>query len=114
MSEGLPTFATQTLTVLRATTTTDSHGNARPDWAHADEHEIEHCLLVPHDSVEQLGTRDEITSAWELFAPVGADVLATDRVRDADGVVYEVNGSVLRFQTGVLDHVAAVLTRIEG
>jgi len=111
----LGSFATQEVTVLRASTARDSHGNQARDWSSAAEHTLDGCLLVPVVGTELLTNRDEISTTFQLYARPGVDLLATDRVRDQAGVVYEVVGSVLRYQTGSgLDHTAALLTRWEG
>jgi hypothetical protein len=113
MSLALPSFATQTITVIRPAWT-DDHGTSVPDWNDASEHTITGCSLQPVAAVEQVLNRDAVTTTWQLFAPASADVTATDRVRAPDGAVYEVTGAVRVWDTGVLDHVDAMLSRVEG
>lgn len=107
-------FGTQTVTVLRAPQGRDSHGNLVRAWDQAATHDLTECLLVPVAGTELVLNRDEVTTTWALYASPDADLLDTDRVRTDDGTTYEVVGSVLRYQAGVLDHAQALLTRWEG
>lgn len=108
----LPTFAAQTVTVLRATTVTD-HGSERRNWSSPTLHDIAGCVVVPVVGAEDEAHRDAITTVQIVHAPVGADVVDTDRVRVA-GVVYDIDGPVRRFESGVLDHLEIPLRHVEG
>lgn len=56
-------------------------------------HTIEGCLLAPGGSAESQNRGDVVASDWDLYAPEGADIIATDRVRVAAvGVTAEVHG----------------------
>jgi hypothetical protein len=54
--------------------------------------------------------RDTIVSRWQLFAPDGTDLLATDRV-EFQGATYEVDGEPQRWDFPPLSHVTALLRR---
>lgn len=108
----LPSFATQSVTRLRASTTTD-HGNTIPDWTSPSSTAITGCSVQPGTTVEDLSHRDGVLIEWIVYAPSGTDVLASDRIQYG-GNTYEVVGEPDRFQTGILDHVAFRLKRWEG
>lgn len=61
------------------------------------EHEIEGCMIAPTRSEEssELG-RAGLIIGWTVYAPPGADVRHTDRVRIGDDVL-EVEGEVGRW-----------------
>jgi hypothetical protein len=109
----LPSFADQTITVIRPTWT-DDHGTTVADWTTPTEHDVAGCSVQPLPGTENLAHRDAVSTLWRLIAPVDADLLDTDRVRAADGQTYEVTGSIQRWLDGVNDHVDAELTRVEG
>ena len=69
--------------------------------------------MQPATGVENLLGRDTITTLWTLFAPIDADILATDRVL-VYGTAYEVDGPVRRWATGVLDHKEVNLRAVAG
>jgi hypothetical protein len=109
----LPSFATQTVTVLRPEWVSN-HGTVVADWSAASEHTVTGCSLQPITGAEQPINRDAVTTTWQLYAPAGTDLDATDRVRSEDGHIYEVVGPIRVWSNGVLDHVDAVLSRVEG
>lgn len=108
----LPAFATQTITVLRATTITD-HGNTVESWTSPASHTVTGCSVQPARGDENRTNRDAITTDLIVYAPATADVLDDDRVLYG-GVTYDIDGPVQRWQTGVLDHIKIPLRRTEG
>ena len=111
-------FASDTVTVVRAPVVVDRYGAEVRDWANATRTLLEGCRVQPLDSsggqiIEP--RRDAVVTRWRLFAPAGADLVATDRV-EWQGGTYEVDGDVQRWSspTGALAHVEALLRRVEG
>lgn len=105
-------LATQTVTVWRASVVTD-HGNDVRDWGTADSHDLDNCSVQPAPGPEDRINRDAITTIWTVYAPITADVLDTDRV-EVNGIRYDIDGSVRRWQTGILDHLEIPLKDVEG
>lgn len=117
----LPSFANQTLTVVRAARRTDRYGNEQVlDWSEdaVTLTPVTGCSVQPVDSSEALSAgRDEVVGQRWAFMPAGTDVDALDRVRLPEGGRdFEVVGEVQRMPsaTGGLDHVYALLKRVEG
>jgi hypothetical protein len=111
-----PAVADRAIVRLRAPTVTNRYGDIEADWSAATTLPITGCALQPASSTEFTDpSRTAITTRWNLFAPPGTDLRAGDRV-DVDGTVYEVDGQPLEWSSpgGNLDHVAAVLQRVEG
>lgn len=112
----LPSWAKDTVIVVRAATVADRYGNQVRDWATASRTDVPGCSVQPLDMAEQVSPdRDAVTTRWRLFAPAGVDVAATDRI-SWGGVDYEVDGDPQRWQspTGGLAHLEVVLRRVEG
>jgi len=111
----LPTeIAIDTVTRVRATTTTDSHGNEIRSWATATTSDIVGCSMQPEDGSEIILGREEVVSRWQLFLPPNADLLPSDRVR-FEGITYEVDGSVQKWpDIGGLGHKSCLLKLVEG
>jgi head-tail adaptor len=110
-----PSFARQTVTVLRAAETTDRYGNPMSDWSSPNTHDISGCVLQPLAGEETLSLdADSVLSRWSLDTPADADLTATDRVSYA-GEVYEVDGQIGDWPspTGRLRHRQAMLKRLE-
>lgn len=106
----LPTFATQTVTLLRPATLND-HGDVVPDWS-----QTPTSIPLPGVSVSPPRRRGvenahEVTTEFMIFAPLDADLRDTDRIV-YKGTTYAIRGEVLRYETGVLDHIEAYLTTI--
>jgi len=114
----LPSFATQSLTVVRAARVTDRYGNTALDWGDVTLTPVTGCSIQPVDSSEALSPgRDEVVGQRWAFMPAGTDIDALDRVRLPEGGRdFEVVGEVQRMPsaTGGLDHVYALLKRVEG
>ena len=109
-------IAIDTVIRVRATTTTDSHGNEVRSWGTATTSDISGCSMQPVTGSEANLGRDEVISRWKLFLPPSADLLPSDRVR-FEGVTYEVDGSVQKWDpsdvTG-LSHKECLLKLVEG
>lgn len=103
------TLGTDTITVLRATPgAEDDFGN--PTSGVPVGTTVLGCSVQPIEGDEATVGRDTVVSRWRVWAPVGTDLKATDRVR-YDGDVYEVDGEVQRWDSGTLPHVTALLRR---
>lgn len=98
------------VTVRRATTTDDDYGNPIRDWGTATSTEVGGCSVQPIVGAEQTVGRETVVSRWQLFAPDGTDITATDRV-EFDGATYEVDGEVQRWDFAGLAHLTALLRK---
>jgi hypothetical protein len=102
-----------TVVVVRAgTSAEDEYGNEIPGWNDPTETTVTGCSVQPVVGTENLSGRDTVVSRWQLFAPDGTDLLATDRV-EWDGDTYEVDGEVQRWGFPPLSHLVALLRRGE-
>lgn len=82
----------QTITRLRATTTENRYGDAERAWTNPDRLDISGCLIAPRAEGEDTANgRQGVIVGLTVYAPAGADVVATDRVEVA-GVVHTVEG----------------------
>lgn len=99
-----------TITVRRATTTQDDYGNDVRNWDAASSATVGGCSVQPVTGEEVTVGRDTIVSRWQLFAPDGTDLTATDRV-EWDGDAYEVDGEVQRWAFPPMSHLTAFLRR---
>lgn len=114
-------FFNDSVTRLRAPTLLDRHRNPTRDWAHASRELVVGVSVQPTARTEahSPGNRDTATSGWTLQTAPGRDVdlLATDRVELADGVVCEVVGEVARHPDPLgrgIHHVEVALQRTTG
>lgn len=114
-------FKNQTVTRVRPGTTV-KRGDSVPNWAPGavSELSISGCRFQPEIGNEQTSNsygvgRDSVAHRGVLFAPVGADVLATDRVRIGTDT-YEIDGPPRHWSspTGALAHVELTLELVEG
>lgn len=80
-----------TITIRRAPLVTDAHNNSVDDWPNAVNHDQGGCYVEEGDTSENLVNRDELETAWIVFAPPSTDVLFTDHVV-WQGVEYQVKG----------------------
>lgn len=101
-----------TVTVERAAFIADAFNNQTRDWPNAVPHTVTGCSVQPLTGPEVIVGRDTIVSRWQIFAPPGADLLATDRVVYA-GDTYDVDGEVQRYDFPPLSHLVALLRRNE-
>lgn len=110
----LPSICNETVTRLRATTTEDPYNDQADDWDSAASLSIPGCSVQPVAGSEVLDGRNAVVSRWVLFAPLDADLAATDRVRHK-GSDYEVDGSVQDWPDVFgLGHKSCYLRRVEG
>jgi hypothetical protein len=100
----LPSFAKQTVTILRAPKITDL-GTEYADWPNQEEIPLTGCLVTPG------ATADEQT----LAAPFEADIRPDDRIKLPQGT-FEIEGAPVHIEspTGRLNHTSAALKRYRG
>lgn len=111
----LPSWATDTVTILRPATTT-SRGTTIPDWTHATETSVSGCSVQPAaTSLSQDGRVLGIEDGWTAYVPPGTDVREGDRVR-WNGELYTINGAPRAWAspTGRVAHLALNLRRWSG
>jgi len=108
----LPSFANDTLTVLRPTTAEDAHGEGVANWATASETTVRNCSVQPGPSQEFLASRDTVSIDYTAFVPPSSDVRATDRIR-YEGDTYTVVGQPLKWNSplGSLSHLVIAMRR---
>jgi len=104
-------YANQTVTRQRPTTTAGSHGNNTP--VTFTELPIHGCLVQPGDTDQDNINRDGVLIAWTVFMPVDADVQPGDRLV-IDEHPCQVFGQPQRWTGGVLPHTRVLLKQWEG
>lgn len=107
-----------TVTILRAESATDRYGNIIP--GSVTETAVSGCAVVPPGArlsstggAEIVDGRDTVIADVILMAPLGTDIVSTDRVRH-DGTVYQVDGRPEVYKVTSLRHVAARLKVVTG
>jgi hypothetical protein len=105
-------IANQSVVRLRGGTGQDEYGNDIIDWANPGQAIIGGCSLQPAPTAEYTDTREEVLTRWQLWAPVEADILHTDRIL-SDGVTYIVDGSVQVWSQLGLAHRTCLLRQLE-
>ena len=111
----LPSFASETVTVLRAPLV-DSRGTKERDWANAESHEVAGCNVQPSStSTGRTDPRESVSFDAVLYAPEGADIKPADRVSCSLGT-FSVDGEPQDWEspTGALSHLEANLSKWEG
>lgn len=110
----------ETVTRLRAPLVADPYSaeGTAEDWSNPSELAIPGCAVAPVSSAEapQVG-RVELLTLRTLLAPFGADILPTDRIRDAAGTVWKVDGRRADFRSPFTGHefgTTVALRLIEG
>ena len=108
-------FYRDTVVRLRPAFVDDGHGNEEPDWGDVDELSITGCRVQPLSSEEVVAFREsglEVTK--RLLAPLGSDVLPTDRI--VYGETYDVGNEPQGFRSpmGSADHDEILLRRADG
>lgn len=106
----LPRWANQTITVTRASLVTASKRVER-DWANAQTHTIDGCLVNSTSTSRDFGDRSAVVSVDNLLlAPIDADVEDGDRI-DWGGRTYVIDGVPYPCvsPTGRVSHVEAPL-----
>jgi hypothetical protein len=72
---------TESVTRLRAGTTTDRYGGTVADWSDPDALVITGCAVAPRDAEEdRTNGRQAVIIGFNIYTPAGADVLPTDRL----------------------------------
>lgn len=107
--------AFHTVTVVRPTVV-DRRGTKVPDWNDAEEIELSGCCLQERSTMRDFDGRVlSVSEGFILFAPLGANIQAGDRVKFG-GVTYEVNGipSDWPCRSGRISHVEVLLSRWAG
>jgi hypothetical protein len=83
---------TETVTRLRGDTAADRYGGQVADWSDPAELDIDGCAVAPRDAEEDRDNgRQAIIHGYNVYAPAGADILPTDRIR-VRGEQHEVDG----------------------
>lgn len=102
-----------TVTRLRASSTTDRYGNTTTSWTNAARVELA-AWIEQASASENLENRDQLASDWlAIFAP-DADVQGRDRI-EWDGKTFEVVGPPTPRNTlDGLHHIEATLRWIDG
>lgn len=111
----LPSFANQTIDVVRPKKTTTSRGSEVPDWSDAKKTTVTGCSIQPAStSLSQDGRVLGINDGWTAYVPEGTDVKAGDRI-EFDGETYDINGEPRKW-TGPsrTSHIQLNLIRREG
>lgn len=111
----LPSFATQSITVVEPTLV-DDRGTMVADYeTPLSEVEVTGCSVQPGASAEVLAARQGVSVRWTVYAPAAAVVTAHSAVRYA-GRLYDVDGEPQRWPspTGGLDHTVLLLVDHEG
>lgn len=112
----LPSFAKQTIVIVRPSTTT-SRGSTIPDWSpdKVTKKTVNGCSVQPATtSLSQDGRVLGINDAWTAYVPEGTDVKAGDRV-EFNGETFTINGEP-RIWTGAFtrSNIQLNLIRWEG
>lgn len=107
----------ETVTRVRAGTTTDRYGATVPDWSDPDRRDIPGCAFAPSDGAEShLGGRHAVIVTVTLYVPPGADILPTDRI-ESRGQAFEVDGEPAAWRSPYSRRergVALSLRRVDG
>lgn len=108
-------YYTDTVVRQRATTTTDEYGNVSRTFP-GTQVTFTNCRVQPRTSLEQVTEdRDMTEQILGLYAPIDADIIATDRAV-YDGVTYEVHGDGQKHRgvTGAASHAYFQIRKIDG
>jgi hypothetical protein len=107
-------LGTQSVERLRGVETEDEYHNVDIDWDDPDAATITGCSVQPGGGLQVNDAREAITTLYTVWAPEGADVVDTDRIRFA-GTVYDIDGSIERWNVGSsLDHLVIRLKAVSG
>lgn len=94
MSGDLLGIPGQTITVSRPGGT-NRYGDPLP----ATEHTIPGCVVAPGSSEEHTDGADQVHALATVYAPIDADVTATDRLIMPDGTRWQVHGFPARYRS---------------
>lgn len=100
-----------TITVVRPGTKPADYGTGtQPDWATATSTAVDGCSVQPAQAPAYTIDRDSYQTRWTVWAPIGTDIRATDRVA-WNGDTYDVDGEVQSWEFGALSHLVLNLRR---
>ncbi|MFG3476474.1 hypothetical protein ACGF3K_14580 [Streptomyces sp. NPDC047980] len=107
----------QSITILRAATTTDEYGNEKASWADPLRIPVSGVNVQPAaGSDEDTDDKQLTVTGWRLYTPRGMDLdlRETDRV-EAEGTVMQVVGKVARWPApgGGVHHIEADLREVD-
>lgn len=110
----LPSFATITVTRLRAAQTTERGATIR-DWDHASEAQVAGCSVQQDTTSSDYAERANTIQSYTLWAPVDADILRGDRIV-ANGTTFDVVGVPFSWYSprGTVDHLTCKMTEWVG
>lgn len=112
----LPSFARQTVTIIRPGSITD-HGTQVPDWSAPTLIPVPGCSVQPATGARNYDHRDAVRADLAVWMPPGTDARGTDHVR-VPGYPrdFEVTGQpgLWASPTGSAAHVVVNLTVWEG
>ena len=106
----------QTVTRLRRGTVVDPYSGqpTLADWDAADEVEIPGCAVAPVSATEAPTVdRDKLTTLRTLYGPFGVDIKAEDRIRTADGDLWNVIGDPEPWQHPMTGWEPGTVTHLE-
>jgi hypothetical protein len=108
-------FATDTITVVRAERVTDSRNDVHLDWTDPDEHDVERCRWQPNGGDLLQTRRSGVVILAVVHAPTSADVTVDDRVK-FNGVTYDIDSPIdlWRGPSGALAHLEIALRAVKG
>ena len=113
----LPSWCNDSVTVVRAPIVTE-RGREQRDWANARRFVVRGCSLQPSTTETSFdgARRDPSESTATLICPYGADVSKGDRVIDADGRSWLVDGVPMgvRSPTGMASNLKVTLREWRG
>lgn len=100
------------ITRLRAPLVSDGYGNGKPDWnSPASAEYLVHWSAK--STAEVVGDEPQTSTRVYIIGTPDLDLVETDRVTGPDGLMYEVDGEVMRsYRRGQVHHVRAFLRRI--
>lgn len=109
----LDTLLTQTVTLVRAGSTTNRYGDAEKNWATATRTTAK-GWVSQQSHAEDRDQREAQVSGWVLFLAADADVTGLDRV-ELNDLTFEVDGPPLpAYRPQGLHHYEVPLRRVEG
>lgn len=99
------------ITVLRAGEKASDYGSGTElDWTNVARNDVAGCSVQPASSDEFTIDRDSFTTRLVAYAPSSIDVRPIDRI-EWQGIEYDIDGDVLRWEFGLLAHVVINLRR---
>lgn len=110
----LPFFARETVQILSASIEYD-HGAPVESWDDPETVDLPGCSVQPGDSEEHLGERTDTSIVWSVYAPAGAEVSSSNRIKIRNKT-YSVDGEPKYWTVGAgrVDHVLIKARRVNG